>query len=290
MVLTSDEVELLPTDEEVASYREHGFYKSRKLFTDEEVDRAAEAQELFYQGKVDDPGIAGMEKYYPEGHPGESLGKNDYASFFVPGLAELTRKPIVAAVAARLADTPSIRLWHDQLLYKPPGRPEASISVGWHTDRQYWKKTCSSSNMITAWIPFHNCDEVMGTISIVDGSHRWPDNTENLDFFLRETDNDELEQRFVTGGNEIVKVPVNLEKGEVSFHHCMAIHGSGPNLSDRPRRSIAVHLQDVDNHYVEYKEPDGTLGSHGIMGMCRYVDGVPDFTDPVVCPELYGEV
>lgn len=289
MVLKSTEVELLPTAEDVSSYREHGFYKSRKLFTDEEVDRAAEAQELFYQGKVDDPGIAGIEKYRPEGHPGESLGKNDFASFFVPGLAELSRKPIVAAIAARLAGTASIRLWHDQLLYKPATRPDRPVSVGWHTDRQYWKKTCSSKNMITAWIPFHDCDDVMGTISVVDGSHGWPDNTEDLDFFLRETDNEELEQRFVTGGNDVVKVPVDLKKGEVSFHHCMAIHGSGPNLSDRPRRSIAVHMQDQDNQYVKTRNPDGTVATANVMGMCRYVDGVPDFSDPIICPELYRE-
>jgi ectoine hydroxylase-related dioxygenase (phytanoyl-CoA dioxygenase family) len=33
-----------------------------------------------------------------------------------------------------------------------------------------------------------------------------------------------------------------MKAGEVSVHHVLTFHGSGPNMSDRPRRSLAVHL------------------------------------------------
>ena len=37
MHLTPEELALLPTDEDVAFYQEHGFYKSKRIFTAEEL-------------------------------------------------------------------------------------------------------------------------------------------------------------------------------------------------------------------------------------------------------------
>ena len=77
-----------------------------------------------------------------------------------------------------------IRLWHDQLLYKPAERTlpdQGTVNVGWHTDRQYWR-TCASADMLTAWVPFHDVGEREGAVSFVDGSHRWDDDVV-LDFF-----------------------------------------------------------------------------------------------------------
>jgi ectoine hydroxylase-related dioxygenase (phytanoyl-CoA dioxygenase family) len=103
--------------------------------------------------------------------------------------------------------------------------------------------------MVTAWIPFHDCTAEMGTITMIDGSLHWPDNTEKLNFFS--SDLEGLEREFDSGGRSVVKVPVDLEKGQVSFHHCLTIHGSGPNRGTAPRRSIAVHLQDEANRWQE---------------------------------------
>jgi len=37
-------------------------------------------------------------------------------------------------------------------------------------------------------------------------------------------------------------VPMVMKAGQLSFHHCLTIHGSGANRSEAPRRTIAVHL------------------------------------------------
>ena len=44
---------LLPTDDEVAGYAEHGWYLTRKLLTDDEVDELVEASERYYAGERD---------------------------------------------------------------------------------------------------------------------------------------------------------------------------------------------------------------------------------------------
>ncbi len=284
IMLTDAQKALLPTDDEVRAYREHGWYHSKTLFSDAEIDAALAGSERFYRGEYDDPGIPALAPWRPRGNPAPGLRKNDFASFYSRELIALTRHPLLAAVAARLAETPEIRLWHDQLLYKPSDDPQKKANVGWHTDRGYWK-TCSSPNMLTAWIPFHDCGDEMGTITMFDGSHRWPDNTESLDFFS--SDLEGLEKKFQTGGHELVRVPMNLKKGQVSFHHCLTVHGSGPNRSSQPRRSIAVHLQDEANRWQEYHFADGALATHPDDDLVRQVDGHPDYTDPAICPRLY---
>ncbi len=272
--------ELLPSKEDITFYQEHGYYKSKKIFTDEEIDAAIAGSERYYRGERD----VSLPHEFPEWKPehGNVLRKNDYASLQNHQMAELIHKPILGAIAARLCGA-TVRLWHDQLLYKPISNPEKAANVGWHTDRGYWK-TCTSDNMLTAWIPFHDCDEMMGTITMIDQSSHWPDNTEELDFFSNDLVG--LEKRFNAGGKPIVKVPMNLLKGQVSFHSCLTIHGSGPNLGKIPRRSIAVHMQDKANRYRPFRYKDGTLAQHGLDSLCRQVNGYPDYTDPIMCPSL----
>jgi hypothetical protein len=282
--MSSINADLLPTDDDVQFYRDHGWYKSRKVFTDEQIEAARRAQDEFYAGSFDYPALPNQP--HPGWTPehGDVLRKNDHASFRKQGLIDIVRSPIIGAIAARLNGSPSIRLWHDQLLYKPVEQGDVVARVGWHTDYGYWK-TCSSPNMLTAWVPFHDCDAEMGTISMIDGSNKWPDNTAHLDFFSNDLEG--LEKRFVTGGQEIVKVPIELKAGEISFHHCLTIHGSGPNRSSQPRRSIAVHLQDDANRWQRYIYPDGNLATHDNDSLVRKVDGHPDYTDPEVCPQLW---
>jgi len=286
MKLTPDQLALLPSDEDVQFYQEHGYYHSRTLFSAEEMDAVLAASERFYAGEVDEPSVEVpyLDRFRPKESYGAGLRKSDYSSMYSHGLRWLVTHPLLGAIAARLSGSPHIRLWHDQLLYKPPQDPLKPTNVGWHTDRGYWK-TCTSPDMLTAWIPFHDCDTEMGTITMIDGSQHWPDNTNNLDFFS--SDLDGLERKFSTGGQPIIKVPMSLLKGQVSFHNCLTIHGSGPNLSAQPRRAIAVHLQDEANRYQEYTYPDGRPAQHANDHLCRQVDGFPDYTDPDFCPVLY---
>lgn len=284
--LTPEQLALLPSDEDVAFYREHGYYLSGQILGDEEIEAALVGSERFYAGDTTDPGMEALERYRPTGEYGDGLRKHDYSSFFRPELGNLARHPLIGAVAARLTGSPSIRLWHDQLLYKPPDRPDRRTNVGWHTDRQYWM-SCTSDEMLTAWIPFHDCPPQMGAITFIDGSHRWPDNSRGLDFFS--SDLDGMERGFDSGGEPVVKSAMSFRKGQVSFHNCRLIHGSGPNRTGAPRRSIAVHLQDEANRYRRFDRGDGQFARHGNDALCRKVDGMPDYTDPSVFPVLFGE-
>jgi Phytanoyl-CoA dioxygenase (PhyH) len=284
--LSPEERELLPSAEDVRFYQEHGWFITPRIYTDDELDLAIRGSERYYRGERDRPLPDGTWQWGWTPKDGDVLRKNDYSCLQNRELRSVVQKPLLAAIAARLADADEIRLWHDQLLYKPPLHGGERANVGWHTDRGYWK-AASSTRLLTAWVPFHDVDQSNGTMHVIDRSHIWPDNSEHLDFFNPNLS--ELEKRFVTGGREVTKVPMTMKKGQVSFHSCLTIHGSGVNSSDSPRRSMAIHLQDGANRYSNHRHADGKLATHCNDRLVRRIDGVPDYADPEVCPVLYRD-
>jgi hypothetical protein len=279
---------VLPSDGDIAFFNEHGYFRSRKLFTDAELACVIAEQDAFYAGKRDR--ILDVGGWTKEAGDPYELRKNDYSSQQNPLFSEvLVKNPALGAIAARLLGVSGIRLWHDQLLYKPV-RPEAArnapvTAVGWHTDHQYWKTT--SHPMITAWIAFTDCTEEMGPIAMIEGSHRFPDNSTELDFFSGDLAG--LSQRFNTGGKPVREAIMTLGAGEVTFHHWDTIHGSYPNVSNTDRRAIAVHMQPLDNRFVRRTDPkSGRLHGHANDSRVRKNDaGDPDYTDPFWCPVLW---
>ncbi|MBU3866510.1 phytanoyl-CoA dioxygenase family protein [Streptomyces sp. 4503] len=274
----------LPTDDDVAFYQQNGCWISPPILPDDVLDTAERGMRRHYAGDVDRR-VDGDENGENSGwrpEDGDVLRKNDYASLRVSELAHLVRQSVIAACAARLAGAPEIRLWHDQLLYKPSGSDRLG-NVGWHTDRRYWR-CCSSQDMLTAWVPFHDVTEAHGPVMFAAGSHRWNE-TADLNFF--DQDLTTLERH--AAEHDLRIVSATLARGQVSFHHCKTVHGSGPNHSGEPRRSIAIHLQPGDNHHVTAHNPDGTVATHRNDNLtAAQGNGTPDYADPVVCPRLWS--
>jgi ectoine hydroxylase-related dioxygenase (phytanoyl-CoA dioxygenase family) len=293
--LTDEDMALLPTDDEVKHYADHGYHLTRKLLTDDEVDLLVDASDRFYAGARDrtlplrppklaywEPGNANVQRH------------NDYIHYESDEIARILRKPIIGAVAARLAQADAIRVFQTTLIYKPPRPEETTNIVPWHFDKHYWS-TSTSERMLTAFIPFHDCFAEMGTITMVDGSHLWKEtgandtvvkhfadrNKEDLDVMLAEN--------AAFNNSEVRTVPMLIPKGHMSFHHCKTYHGSGANISGRPRRAISLHLQDGDNEYRGYTLSDGTAVAYNHDVLVRKTaDGRPDYADPDFCPTVWA--
>jgi hypothetical protein len=292
--LTDQERELLPAESDAEFYAEHGWYLSKKLFTDGEVDAFVAESERYYAGERDrtlpvrPPRLA----YWAPAN-GNVQRHNDYVHYEHDGLAGLLRKPLVGAVAAALARAAEIRVFQSTLIYKPPVPGEPSNIVPWHFDKHYWS-TSTSDKMLTAFIPFHDCDEEMGTITMIDGSHRWREMgaDDSVTKHFAERDNDDLERTLAENatynGTEVVKVPMIIPKGHMSFHHCRTYHGSAANRSPRPRRAISFHLQDGGNTYRRFALSTGEIlaYNHDVL-VRRRPDGSPDYSDPEFCPVIW---
>jgi phytanoyl-CoA dioxygenase PhyH len=290
-----DDRALLPDDADVAFYAEHGWWLSPKLLTDEEVDTLREASERFYAGDRDRrlPRRPKRLSYWtPE--MGDVQRHNDYIHYENTTIGAILRKPLIGAVAARLAETDAIRIFQTTLIYKPPRLGEESNVVPWHFDRDYWA-TSTSEDMLTAFIPLHDCTVDMGTITMIDGSHRWRERgrdavTSRHFAEIRQEADAALQATAEYNGASSTKVPVEIPKGHMSFHHCRLYHGSGPNRTAQPRRAISLHLQDSANEYRAWRLADGSTAeyNHDVL-VRRTADGRPDYADPEFCPTLWRE-
>jgi ectoine hydroxylase-related dioxygenase (phytanoyl-CoA dioxygenase family) len=283
---TADAPTYLPTDEDVAFYREHGWWVSPQVLPDEYFETALLGAERHYSGERDHSLLiaGGYLDWRPE--HGDGVRLNDYVSLQNDQLHAAVHEPAIARMAARLAGTDAIRLFHDQLVCKPPGLARTASRIGWHVDAAYWS-TCTSRDMLTAWIPFQDCDPDMGTLCVMDGSHRWVDTGWMATFM--DARMEELEERLAEGGAEIRKVPLHLKRGQISFHHCRTIHGSEDNEGRADRMALAIHLQDAANRYVEHLDENGRRTVHINDLLCRRdADGNPDYADPDVCPTLWA--
>jgi len=285
MRLTPEQIALLPSADDVAFYREHGWWISPPCLSDDEIEAAAFGAERYYAGERDSPLLADPGTDWSE-EDGNVLRQNDYVSLQIDELYALAHNPILGAMAARLAGTPEIRLFHDQLVYKPAGAIPTDTIVGWHTDRAYWR-TCTSDAMLTAWIPFQDLTPEMGPLAVLDGSHRWPDN-DHLKTF-HDSDLAAIEARIKKAG-EMQVVPLLMKQGQVSFHHCRTIHASYPNTSATPRLAFAIHVQDEANRFRRVVGEDGKPVQHiNDILVTRDASGDPDYRDPAVCPVLWRE-
>ncbi|MFJ8006676.1 phytanoyl-CoA dioxygenase family protein [Streptomyces fagopyri] len=292
--LTEEEIELLPSDSDVEFYAEHGWYLSKKLFTDEEVERLEAASEAFYAGRVDRPLPSRPPRLaYWKPEKGPVQRHNDYIHYESADIGATLRKPLLGAVAARLCGATEIRIFQSTLIFKPPRPDEPSNIVPWHFDGDYWA-TSASERMLTAFIPFHDCDERMGTITMIDGSNRWQEATEDnvTSMHFADRDRNDLESILARNarfnGTEVRKVPMIIPKGHASFHHSHTYHGSGENRSAAPRRAVSLHLQDGENAYQEYRLPDGGTASYNHDFLVRRTpEGTPDYADPEFCPVMW---
>ncbi|MCC6446262.1 MAG: phytanoyl-CoA dioxygenase family protein [Armatimonadetes bacterium] len=142
--------------------------------------------------------------------------------------------PAITQMASELIGHPHLRVWHDQIQYKPP---MVGSQTGWHQDFPAWP-VLSPPDLVTAWVALDDVTLANGCMRMVPGSHRWgesPGLGSGEDFAPR------YDPSRIPEGAEVKVEPVEVRAGECSFHHCLTWHGSDINRSDRPRRAIAVH-------------------------------------------------
>ena len=278
---------LLPTESDVQKYEETGWYITPEVVPRDLLDRCQVAIAEHQAGRRDHSLPEGAR--FSDWKPGDGDGvrNNEFCSLQNDGVRELAMFPIIGAIAARLARSPAIRLFDDQAIYKPPSVNNNPTAVGWHTDHSYWS-TCTSTDMLTAWIPLSDTSVANGTLYVVEGSHRWPE-SEHIRGF-NNSDLSGLEKSLGRSIPESLVIPMVMKKGQFSFHHMRALHGSAPNIAATERVALAVHLQDEANHYRRFETPNGEPVVLPHDQLCqRNSDDLPDYSDPRIFPVIWSE-
>lgn len=259
------ELETIP-EAAVTQYERDGFLLMTGAVSPDLVRRAVARMDEVRMGRYE-TGVAPSSRVWKPGDNPLKLCKIDNAQLSDRTILELVSHPEIGRRAAQLTGAKMVQVWATQLLYKPPGGEEAG-NVGWHQDRQYWPYW--EGEVFTAWIALSDVTSDAGPIRFVRGSHRWGE-INGGDFFGG--DLEKLRGKMtLPAGAAWEEVEGILPPGGMSFHSRLTVHGSGPNRSQGPRRSFALHLR------TERSRPIPGVPDHGYAS---YLD------DSVRCPVIY---
>lgn len=222
------------TDQDVEFYRQNGYVAGIRMLDDGQVqqlrneldaliDPAYPGKKLFYEYNANESTNPATKLFHALGAWRVSVGFHD-----------LLWNPAVLMPAAQLLCA-GVRFWHDQIFYKPAYHGGI---VAWHQDYSYWTRTTPMAHL-SCWIGLDDSTIENGCVYYVPGSQRW-----NLLPITGLADNMDAIQGVLTAEQkkEFVPVPIELKKGEASFHHPLMVHGSHENRTDRPRRAVVLNF------------------------------------------------
>jgi ectoine hydroxylase-related dioxygenase (phytanoyl-CoA dioxygenase family) len=134
-----------------------------------------------------------------------------------------------AEVAAQLLGVPSVRLYHDQALFKPAGGDRTP----WHQDRYYWP--LDTDRTVTMWLPLVDVTREMGSMIFASGSHR----ANGLGDLIISAETDRrLTSIIRERGWPVWSEP--LRAGDATFHSGGTLHSAGANRSSRVREVLTI--------------------------------------------------
>ena len=185
------------------------------------------------------------------------------AHVVMPLAARLAQDPrVLDAVESVLG--PDLMVWSAEFFIK---EPHSRHIVGMHQDLTYWGLG-ETSDQVTAWVALSPATPQSGCMDFVAGSHKNPILPHNDTF--SDTNLLSRGQEIAVDVAESDKTRIALQPGQMSLHHGLTIHGSGPNTSDDRRIGCAIRYLNP-NARQEIAERDYAL-------MARGTDNTGNFT------------
>ena len=223
------------TEADVARYEEQGHVTIRSLLSRIEVERLVERLDGMLAGRYPSMGfVCGPASWEAPDDPGRFTLQVMANRFPIhdPVLAALGGNRDLRAAAATLMRSDQATVFQQQALIKGTDAPNATP---WHQDDHYWQWERRGYTAVTAWMPLRRTSAHGGTMWLLPGSHR-----------CRIHDHDwahgvSLFKAITEWIPEHEMIPLELEPGDVSFHHKNVVHGALPNRGVQRRIAIAQH-------------------------------------------------
>ena len=229
------------TSEQIAQFQADGFLNGGQVLSNEEVETLrAEVMRVIDERERDD---------IPQPVHVRNMSRDESKAVWQivniweasgPFRELISRKDITTGIA-QLTGATELRIWHDQIQYKPP---QTGGTTHWHQDAPLWP-IIRPMTEVTAWVALDDADETNGCMSMVRGSHQWGN---NIAYLQQLEEINKMPTEFE--GKELQVARCTVKEGEVHFHHALTWHGSHDNNSDRPRRAIALHYMTNETYYV----------------------------------------
>jgi phytanoyl-CoA hydroxylase len=229
------------SEAQIAEYRRNGHLTVPGVFPAAAMDAAIVDIERWGEQFLADLPPAQRGWYIDGGVKARTvLRKLDDPAFFRPAIAALAKAPALVALVEALIGR-GVAVCFSQVFFKPP---EGGGPKPMHQDNFYFGPN-DMGGMVTAWVALDDATVENGCMFFAEGSNRGPilphEAPPGEPFNLQVPP-----QRAAT----IVMTPAPVPKGGVSFHHGHTLHQSGPNLSQRWRRAVALHYVRHDVHFA----------------------------------------
>ncbi len=212
------------TEAQISQYWDDGYLFPVDVLTSEE---AADARAEFEQMEQD---------WLDAGLP---LPLNTYKRMnshcVMPVAYRLAANPRVLDVVEGILG-PDILIYAGEFFVK---EPKTRHIVSMHQDLTYWGLG-ATQGVVTAWIALSPATPASGCMDFVAGSHK--------NEILPHDDTFD-ENNLLSRGQEVQvdvaeedRVSIELKPGQMSLHHGLTVHGSGPNVSDDRRIGCVIRF------------------------------------------------
>jgi ectoine hydroxylase-related dioxygenase (phytanoyl-CoA dioxygenase family) len=158
----------------------------------------------------------------------------------IPEIERFVRESGVAAIAAELMGSRTVRLYHDHVLVKEPGTRQRTP---WHQDQPYYN--IDGRQNVSMWLPVDPVSRE-STLEFVAGSHQG-------EWFMPRSFLDDEAKWFPPGTltelpdidgrpDEFTILGWALEPGDAVFFHMLTLHAAGSVPGPARRRVLSVRF------------------------------------------------
>jgi ectoine hydroxylase-related dioxygenase (phytanoyl-CoA dioxygenase family) len=195
-----------------------------------------------------------------------------------PAFLELCLNPAVVEKVKSLIGA-DLQLQHSKLAAQAGKKGKGGFS--WHQDFAFFPHT--NTDLVAVMIMLDDATLENGCMSMIKGSHRLGLLEHRADGVFTGACQ---EKRHWEDHPELI-TPVTPKAGGISIHHCLTLHGSGPNLSGQPRRGIVYQYRADDAYQLADTIflDTGLLVSGRRRGLMRLTPGI--YYSPDWAPERH---
>ena len=167
-----------------------------------------------------------------------------------PSYERLLHHPIISGIACALLGVKRVRLWHDQIISKPP---KDNGKFNFHQDFYFWP--LDHPQIVTCWLALDDATIDSGCMHVIPRSHI----DEKFGPIARAEGAYKTERELISQKDIDFGTPVELMAGECMFHHCLNFHATPPNITNQQRRAhimifmaegTKVNLSQSANHIL----------------------------------------
>jgi ectoine hydroxylase-related dioxygenase (phytanoyl-CoA dioxygenase family) len=256
------------TEEQIAKFHRDGYLKFGKVLDAAEVEQLRRELDRVIEEELTREDFSDLPPEFAFGHARkgqEAKGVRAIHQFVniwkvVPAYERALHNPLITGAIRQLMGVPKIRLWHDQIISKPPGD---NAHFHCHHDFYFWP--LDRPTMITCWLALDDATAENGCMHVIPGSHRDPrfqppdcDLAEDIHLSPVPMGSGEPGSLYEEARTWMPEraVPVELKAGECMFHHCLNYHMTPQNVTDRQRRALILIYMPDGTRYKRAQSPN----------------------------------